>query len=396
MLRRGRADRVARAGAAPVPDALPAADAADHGQGRRGHGVLPLRAAARPVRRRRRPEPVLDRRRAVPRRQRRARGALPAPAALEHDARHEALGRRARADRRARRDGGRVGRRGAALARRCARRCASGGAPDAVEEHTIFQTLVGAWPIEPERLCAYMVKAMREAKRNTSWVEQDAGWEERVLAYCRGLYDARGAARGPRAVRRAASRRRESCTRCARRRSSSPCRACPTSTRATSWWRSRWSIPTTAARSTGRAGARCSARAPSDARHAQAVADPRAAGAARAPARRRSRARTTPLDAGADAVAFLRGDEVVVALPIRGAELDFAPPPGDWVAVVEPGARRDHGARALAHRHAQPLDLVVGEALEVPGRLDGLDVPGGVGRARADHVARPAWASPTS
>jgi (1->4)-alpha-D-glucan 1-alpha-D-glucosylmutase len=34
-----------------------------------------------------------------------------------------------------------------------------------------------------------MVKAMREAKRNTSWVEQDGAWEERVLAYCRGLYE---------------------------------------------------------------------------------------------------------------------------------------------------------------------------------------------------------------
>src|SRR5918994_1527172 len=65
----------------------------------------------------------------------------------------------------------------------------SGRAPDAIEEYTIFQTLVGTWPIEPERLCEYMTKAMREAKRNTSWVEQDAGWEGRVLAYCRALYE---------------------------------------------------------------------------------------------------------------------------------------------------------------------------------------------------------------
>ncbi len=63
------------------------------------------------------------------------------------------------------------------------------GAPDPVEEYTIFQTLVGAWPIEPERLCAYMEKALREAKRTTSWVEPDADREARVLAYCRALYD---------------------------------------------------------------------------------------------------------------------------------------------------------------------------------------------------------------
>jgi (1->4)-alpha-D-glucan 1-alpha-D-glucosylmutase len=43
----------------------------------------------------------------------------------------------------------------------------------------------------------------------------------------------------------------------------------------------------------------------------------------------------TPLGAGPDAVAFLRGDAVAVALPVRG-ELDFAPPPGDWAPVVEP------------------------------------------------------------
>ena len=68
----------------------------------------------------------------------------------------------------------------AAAVRRWRELCAplrSGGAPDAVEEYTIFQTLVGAWPIEPERLCAYMAKAMREAKRNTSWVEPDGDWE---------------------------------------------------------------------------------------------------------------------------------------------------------------------------------------------------------------------------
>ena len=65
----------------------------------------------------------------------------------------------------------------------------SGGAPDAVEEYTIFQTLVGAWPIEPERLCAYMCKALRERKHNTSWVEPDGDWERRVLSYCRGLYE---------------------------------------------------------------------------------------------------------------------------------------------------------------------------------------------------------------
>jgi (1->4)-alpha-D-glucan 1-alpha-D-glucosylmutase len=63
--------------------------------------------------------------------------------------------------------------------------------PDAVERYFIFQTLVGAWPIEPDRLVAYMEKALREAKRNTNWVEPDEGHEERVKAFCRALYEHR-------------------------------------------------------------------------------------------------------------------------------------------------------------------------------------------------------------
>jgi (1->4)-alpha-D-glucan 1-alpha-D-glucosylmutase len=63
--------------------------------------------------------------------------------------------------------------------------------PDAVERYLIFQTLVGAWPIEPARLEAYVEKALREAKRNTNWIEPDTAYEERVKAFCRKLYDHR-------------------------------------------------------------------------------------------------------------------------------------------------------------------------------------------------------------
>jgi (1->4)-alpha-D-glucan 1-alpha-D-glucosylmutase len=64
-----------------------------------------------------------------------------------------------------------------------------GGAPDAAEQYLIFQTLVGAWPLEPERLEAYVEKALREAKRTTSWVDQDRDYEARVKAFCRSLYE---------------------------------------------------------------------------------------------------------------------------------------------------------------------------------------------------------------
>ncbi len=73
--------------------------------------------------------------------------------------------------------------------------------PDGAERSFIFQTLVGAWPIEPERLEAYMEKAMREAKRNTNWIEPDEAHEAAVKAFCRGAVRARGVPRRLRAVR---------------------------------------------------------------------------------------------------------------------------------------------------------------------------------------------------
>ena len=63
-----------------------------------------------------------------------------------------------------------------------------GGAPDDVERYFLFQTLVGAWPIAEDRIETYMEKALREAKRNTSWVHENAEWEEAVRRFCRSLY----------------------------------------------------------------------------------------------------------------------------------------------------------------------------------------------------------------
>jgi (1->4)-alpha-D-glucan 1-alpha-D-glucosylmutase len=47
----------------------------------------------------------------------------------------------------------------------------------------LYQTLVGAWPISNERLHAYMQKAMREAKVRTSWVANNAEYENALNAY---------------------------------------------------------------------------------------------------------------------------------------------------------------------------------------------------------------------
>ena len=63
------------------------------------------------------------------------------------------------------------------------------GAPDDLERYFLFQTLAGAWPIERERVAGYMEKALREAKRNTNWVEQNERWERGVRSFVEALYD---------------------------------------------------------------------------------------------------------------------------------------------------------------------------------------------------------------
>ena len=65
----------------------------------------------------------------------------------------------------------------------------TGGMDDPNEEYLVWQTLVGAWPIVPQRLERYLEKALREAKRNTSWVEPDERHEQRAKRFIRSLYE---------------------------------------------------------------------------------------------------------------------------------------------------------------------------------------------------------------
>ena len=61
--------------------------------------------------------------------------------------------------------------------------------PDDAERYLVFQTLAGAWPIEPERMDGYLEKALREAKRTTNWIDPDEEHEAAVKAYARGLIE---------------------------------------------------------------------------------------------------------------------------------------------------------------------------------------------------------------
>ena len=59
--------------------------------------------------------------------------------------------------------------------------------PDRNTEYLFYQTLVGAWPIEPPRIKAYMEKAAREAKSRTSWTAPDAAYEAALQGFVDGV-----------------------------------------------------------------------------------------------------------------------------------------------------------------------------------------------------------------
>ncbi|HYF17863.1 MAG TPA: malto-oligosyltrehalose synthase, partial [Ramlibacter sp.] len=69
----------------------------------------------------------------------------------------------------------------------------AGPAPGRNDLWLLFQTLVGLWPLQPpsgeereslrQRVQEYMRKAVREAKRNTSWTSPDEGYEQALAKY---------------------------------------------------------------------------------------------------------------------------------------------------------------------------------------------------------------------
>jgi (1->4)-alpha-D-glucan 1-alpha-D-glucosylmutase len=60
--------------------------------------------------------------------------------------------------------------------------------PDRHAEYLLYQTLIGAWPIDPERAWQYMLKACREAKINTSWHEPNNSYEEKIRGFVGGVF----------------------------------------------------------------------------------------------------------------------------------------------------------------------------------------------------------------
>lgn len=61
--------------------------------------------------------------------------------------------------------------------------------PDPASEHLYYQALVGAWPIDAERMTAYMEKALREAKQHTSWTHPQEDYEQAWREFVTGTLE---------------------------------------------------------------------------------------------------------------------------------------------------------------------------------------------------------------
>jgi (1->4)-alpha-D-glucan 1-alpha-D-glucosylmutase len=72
-------------------------------------------------------------------------------------------------------------------------------APSANDEYLLYQTLIGIWPLQPPdetelaglagRIQGYMLKAAREAKQHTSWINPDTGYEAALHDFISAVLD---------------------------------------------------------------------------------------------------------------------------------------------------------------------------------------------------------------
>jgi (1->4)-alpha-D-glucan 1-alpha-D-glucosylmutase len=61
--------------------------------------------------------------------------------------------------------------------------------PDGPLANLMWQAVVGAWPIERDRLHAYAEKAAREAGNSTAWIDSDAEFERQLHALVDAVFD---------------------------------------------------------------------------------------------------------------------------------------------------------------------------------------------------------------
>jgi (1->4)-alpha-D-glucan 1-alpha-D-glucosylmutase len=83
--------------------------------------------------------------------------------------------------------------------------------PDRNDEYFLYQTLLGAYPLSGaeeagfvERVKAYIIKSVREAKVHTEWLKPDLGYEEAYLRFVEAILDPADGNRFPGELRAAA------------------------------------------------------------------------------------------------------------------------------------------------------------------------------------------------
>lgn len=62
------------------------------------------------------------------------------------------------------------------------------GLPDANIEYALYQTLVGAYPLDVDRALAFVIKAAREAKEMTSWLSPNEEYEFALTSFVTSLF----------------------------------------------------------------------------------------------------------------------------------------------------------------------------------------------------------------
>ena len=65
------------------------------------------------------------------------------------------------------------------------------GLPDRNTEYLLYQTMLGAWPIPLDRLLPYMEKACREAKQRTNWLAPNEQFESATRRFIEAIYEDR-------------------------------------------------------------------------------------------------------------------------------------------------------------------------------------------------------------
>jgi (1->4)-alpha-D-glucan 1-alpha-D-glucosylmutase len=195
---------------------------------------------------------------------------------------------------------------------------------DPDEAYLILQTVVGAWPLTPERLGQYLEKALREAKVHTSWIDQDHEWEAGAKAFALSLLEDEEIAAFVEAVEERANRITLGTTLLKLTSPGVPdiyqgdelpflALVDPDNRRPVDWGLRR----------------RLLAGEPPPKldliRRALALRARRPAAFAGS---------YEPLAAGEAVCAFTRGGEVLVAVALRGDLASFSPPPGEWRDVL--------------------------------------------------------------